>query len=133
MDMLTRQGKAFKEAGDAERARETARLVLTHKETRTKYVRMQSTVTQMVVTITASHDSVDILKHYKLGNDTLHAVLSRVDMDEVDEVLDQLAERIGDAQELQEALSVPIESSVLDDCRGVEQLSTPLLKQKVLA
>lgn len=118
------------EAGDEERAREMAKLKLTHKETRSKYVRMQTTITQMVVAITASHDSVEVLNHYKLGDETLRTVLGRVDMDEVDEVLDQLMDRIGDAQDFQEALSVPIRPEELQE---TETLSTPLLRQKVLA
>lgn len=134
MDSAKRQGKAFADAGDAERARQMGKLVLTHKETRTKYVSMQTTVTQMVVAITASHDSVDILKHYKLGNETLHSVLSGVDVNEVDEVLDNLAERLADAQELQDALSVPLVEPTVTIPYSEPTISTePLLNKKILA
>lgn len=106
IESLSMQGKQC--LHDTERARALAILVQEHRKTRSKYVQMHLKVSQMVLAIQSTHDSVEILGAYKLGSETLHSVLSRVSMDDVEDILDELSNRMDDSVELQEALSRPI-------------------------
>ena len=131
IESLTIQGKQLMQAEDSERARAQLVLVQEHRNTRSKYVQMHLKVSQMVLAIQNTHDSVEILSAYRLGSETLHSVLSRVNVDDVEEILDQLSNHMDESVELQEALSRPIVE--MTDCEEEKEelmLPSPNIRSK---
>jgi hypothetical protein len=104
VEKLIQQGKTQ----DAELAMETSRHVIDQKRTRSKYVEMHSKLVLLINHIETSADAAAVFNSYCVAEETLSSFLNRVNLDNVDQVIDSLAEHMGELDMIQNALAEPI-------------------------